>query len=97
MTNKTIEIFNDKISPYQSTKSRHDIFVYQRFTGLSRRICNDCQKQWDEEYKKLAREQKAEEAEKEKKHQEESEKRGIINCLYNHFKNTPKKLKVVCD
>jgi O6-methylguanine-DNA--protein-cysteine methyltransferase len=21
----------------------------------------------------------------------------IINCLYNHFKNTPKKLKIVCD
>ena len=22
---------------------------------------------------------------------------NLIDCLYNHFKNTPKKLKVVCD
>jgi len=22
---------------------------------------------------------------------------NLINCLYNHFKNTPKKLKIVCD
>jgi len=30
--------------------------------------------------------------------EEEKAKQKInINCLYNHFKNTPKKLKIVCD
>ena len=38
-----------------------------------------------------------EEAEKERKIAEEAERRGVINCLYSHFKNAPKKLKVVCD
>jgi len=33
----------------------------------------------------------------EKKYQEETKRKGVINCLFNHFKNTPKKLKVVCD
>ncbi|KLL03955.1 MAG: hypothetical protein MRERV_30c007 [Mycoplasmataceae bacterium RV_VA103A] len=27
----------------------------------------------------------------------ETSEKKIINCLYSHFKNTPKKLKVVCD
>jgi len=52
------------------------------------------QKDKQEEFKKK-REQ--EELEKEKKYQEEAKKRGVVNCLYGHFKNTPKKLKVVCD
>jgi hypothetical protein len=33
--------------------------------------------------------------EKEKREKEETKNR--INCLYSHFKNTPKKLKIVCD
>lgn len=37
------------------------------------------------------------ESEKEKRYQEEAKRRGVINCLYEHFKNTPKKLKIVCD
>lgn len=28
---------------------------------------------------------------------EKNQNVNIINCLYSHFKNTPKKLKVVCD
>jgi len=23
--------------------------------------------------------------------------KNIINCLYSHFKNTPEKLKIICD
>jgi len=33
----------------------------------------------------------------ENKHQEEAKRKGVINCLYNYFKDTPKKLKIVCD
>jgi hypothetical protein len=28
---------------------------------------------------------------------EKEETKNRINCLYSHFKNTPKKLKIVCD
>ncbi|CAI2162874.1 17002_t:CDS:2 [Funneliformis geosporum] len=34
---------------------------------------------------------------REKKYQAEATRKVVINCLYSHFKNTPKKLKVVCD
>ena len=47
--------------------------------------------------KEIEKKIKGEEAEKEKSYQKEAEKRGVINCLYEYFKNTPKKLKVVCD
>jgi hypothetical protein len=105
LTDKTIELFNDKFSLYQSTKSRHDIFAYQKLVGLFEKWCIDCQKKWDKEYDRLRKDEykeieekwKAEETEKERKYQEESKKRGVINCLYNYLKNTPKKLKVVCD
>ena len=33
----------------------------------------------------------------ENKHQEEAKRKGVINCLYNYFKDTPRKLKIVCD
>lgn len=26
-----------------------------------------------------------------------TEEKKIINCLYSHFKNTPQKLKIICD
>jgi hypothetical protein len=40
---------------------------------------------------------KVEEAKKEKGYQEEAQSREVIDCLYNHFKNVPKKMKAVCD
>jgi transposase len=50
-----------------------------------------------EERKQVKEELKTEETEKEQSYQEEAKRRGVIDCLYNHLKNTPKKLKVVCD
>ena len=47
-----------------------------------------------QEFKKKSEEKKIE---REKKYREEVESRVVINCLYPHFKNTPKKLQVVCD
>nr|CAG8484546.1 10663_t:CDS:2 [Entrophospora candida] len=105
LTDKTFRLFNDSFSPYQSTKSRHDIFVYWRFAGLLEKQCNECQKNRDKEYERLRKVQceeiekelKDEEVKKEKSYLEEAKKRGVVNCLYEYFRNAPKKLKVVCD
>ena len=47
--------------------------------------------------KEIEKKIKDEAAENERRYQEEAQKSGVINCLYEYFKNTPKKLKVVCD
>ena len=104
LTDKTIELFNKNIF-YQYTLNRNDIFYYWRQVGLREITCVDCEKKLDEEYdrlkkdehEKFKKEREQEEVEKVKKYQEEAKERGVINCLYSHFKNTPKKLKVVCD
>jgi hypothetical protein len=105
LTNKTIELFNDKFLYKHNTDSRNDIFVYWNFLGLNERRCADCKEKWDQEWNKLKkdehekfeRKRREEKIEREKKYQEEAERKGVINCLYDHFKNTPEKLKVVCD
>ncbi|MCE8164131.1 MAG: hypothetical protein I3274_08090 [Candidatus Moeniiplasma glomeromycotorum] len=105
LTDKTIEIFNEKYIYKHNTYARHDIFVYWSYLGLNKKRCSDCQKKWDKEWEKLQKDKKEEferkwkeeEIQKEKRYQEEAERKGVINCLYSHFKNTPKKLKIVCD
>ena len=90
---------------YKNTDSRHDVFVYWNFVGLNEKRCADCNEKWNKEWNRLQEDKrkefekrrKEEEIEREREYQEEAKKRGVINCLYKHFKNTPKKLKVVCD
>ncbi|CAG8664356.1 10361_t:CDS:2 [Ambispora gerdemannii] len=73
--------------------------------GLGDITCSDCETKLGKEYDRLKKDEnkeikeklQTEEVEKEWKYLEEAKRRGVINCLYNYFKNTPKKLQVVCD
>jgi hypothetical protein len=105
LTDKTIELFNDTFLYKNNTNIRRDVFVYWSFVGLNEKKCADCKEKWNKEWNRLQKDEKEkwakkreqEESEKEKRYQEEAQRRGVINCLYEHFKNTSKKLKVVCD
>ena len=52
LTNKTIELFNDKFLYKHNTDSRRDIFVYWNFLELNEIRCADCKEKWDQHYEK---------------------------------------------
>ena len=103
LTNKTCELFQTE--PFLGIKTRHTIFSYWKFSNLTEKVCTNCQEKWQREWKrfhedkhqKLKKKWEEEENERERWYQRVVQKWINISCLYNHFKNAPKKLKIVCD
>lgn len=103
LTEKTCGLFQKE--PFLGTKTRHAIFSYWKFSDLTEKVCANCQEKWQQEWKRLHKDEHQQskkkweerERERERLYQRVVQKWIDISCLYSHFKNTPKKLKIVCD